>query len=476
MIDKIKRLENQASYLEPDLNQKNIWDREVLQYCDRFLREIEEIPVYSPDNGSLEQLYGQPFQENPRDMMQILSIIEQAVDRTGINPAGPGHMGYVPGGGVVPTAYGDYLAAITNRYAGITYANPGAVLTEEMCIQWMAELVGYSHTAVGNLTSGGSIATLIAMVSARDHHGLTPQTIGTAVIYATPQLHHCIHKALRIIGLDHAITRSISMNSAYKMDTDDLERQLTKDRRKGLKPFLVLGSAGSTDTGVVDPLDRIAEIATEYQCWFHIDAAYGGFFLLVEQIQSLFHGIGRSDSIVMDPHKGLFLSYGTGAVLVKDADSVLKSHHYIANYMQDAYAANHSYSPADLSPELTKHYRGLRMWLSLQLFGIAPFRAALEEKILLTQYFYSEVAKLGFTVGPKPQLSVCIFRWIPKDGDPGEFNRVLVEQIQTSGKIFLSSTTIDGVYWLRICVMVFRTHLKHVNLLLDMLAEMTAEK
>ena len=128
-------------------------------------------------------------------------------------------------------------------------------------------------------------------------------------------------------------------------------------------------------------------------------------------------------------------------------------------------------SPADLSPELTKHFRGLRLWLPLQLFGLAPFKSALDEKLMLTQYFYHEIQKLGFEVGPFPELSVMIYRYDPAEGDANEFNAKLIQYVQQDGRVFLSSTTIDGVYWLRIAILAFRTHLKTVDLCLQVLNE-----
>ena len=176
-----------------------------------------------------------------------------------------------------------------------------------------------------------------------------------------------------------------------------------------------------------------------------------------------------SDSIAIDPHKGLFLSYGIGAILIKDVGALYETHRFTANYMQDAFTLDEDPSPADLSPELTKHFRGLRMWISLQLLGVAPFRAALEEKILLCQYFYKEVQKLGFEVGPEPDLSIAIFRYVPESGDTNDFNAKLVEQIMQDGRIFLSTTTIDDVYWIRFAVLSFRTHLEQVELALQLM-------
>jgi glutamate/tyrosine decarboxylase-like PLP-dependent enzyme len=434
------------------------------------------VPVFLANDEPIKDLLDLTFEEKGRPLDVLLEVLQKYVDRTGINPAAPGHLGYVPGGGVFTTALGDFLAAVTNRYAGIYYANPGAVAMEDLCIRWMAQLVGYPENHAGNLTSGGSIATLIALTAARDHHKISPENVRKQVIYLTQQTHHCIHKALRIAALDYANIRIVPMNEAYEMDTIALQSMLERDKKDGFTPFLIVGSAGSTDLGIIDPLDKMGLLANSYGCWFHVDGAYGGFFIMVEQFRSSLAAIALSDSVVLDPHKSLFLSYGTGAVLIKNRVTALKTNYYRANYMQDAEGDYAIMNPADVSPELTKHFRGLRMWLSSQYFGIAPFRAPLEEKILLTKYFYQEVASLGFEVGPEPTLSVCLFRWTTNDIEKDNlYNKYLIEKILQSGKIFISSTTLDNIYWLRVCVMVFRTHKKQIDRFLSLLKSLRDE-
>ena len=463
-------LEKLSRPLEVDPEKRRLSTAEVIQYAERFISNIEETPVYYKEKNKLDLLQKFEFVDQGRPLRDLLEFIEIVVDGKGINPAGPGHLGYVPGGGIYPTALGDFIAAISNRYAGIYYANPGAVAMEDQCIRWMAKMVGYPADMAGHLSSGGSIATLTALTAARDHHNIVPENVRSQVIYLTQHTHHCILKALRIAALDFAQIRFVPMDDQYRMNVNALRDQVETDVREGLKPFLVVGSAGTTDTGMIDPLEEIASIARDYGCWFHVDAAYGGFFLMLEDMKVPFQGIELSDSVVLDPHKGLFLSYGTGAVIIKDRKAAFKTNCYRANYMQDADAEYSIPNPADISPELTKHFRGMRMWLSLQLLGLAPFRSTLREKLALAAYFYEEVHKLGFEVGPKPALSVCLFRI--NSGNPdadNDFNRKLTQSILDSGKIFISSTSIHDIYWLRICVMVFRTHKAHIDILLDLL-------
>ncbi len=467
MKNKIQQLEKIARQLEPNSETRTKWNAGIQQYANRFLDNIEEIKAFVTYDPNNNQLPNNPISETPISMDKLLNILQQEIDTPGLNPASGGHLAYIPGGGVFATALGDYLADITNRYAGIFYAGPGAVRLENLLLKWMCEVVGFPTTAAGNLTSGGSIANLVAITTARDAKKIRARNIENSVIYLTHQAHHSVQKAIRIAGLNEAPLHYVPTDHRFRMDMDALQKMIAQDVANGLRPFLIIASAGTTDTGAIDPFDAIADLAQQYDMWFHIDGAYGGFFVLADEVKDSLKSMHKADSITIDPHKGLFLAYGCGAVLVKDIEALKISHYYQANYMQDAHKLNTEPSPADLSPELTKHFRGLRLWFPLMLHGLAPFKAALEEKIWLTRYFYQKIQTLGFEVGPYPELSVMIYRYVPKGmtdlAEINAFNDALVQYVKKDGTVFLSSTSIDGVYWLRLAVLCFRSHLKTVD-------------
>jgi glutamate/tyrosine decarboxylase-like PLP-dependent enzyme len=473
--NRLEELEQQARLLEPDGARRAEMLERVQEYAERFLDQLEPVRAYSPDSGP-GSLAESAISEQPTSIEAVLEELHREVDTPGINPASGGHVGYIPGGGVYPSALGDFLADVTNRYSGVSFASPGAVRMERALVDWMAVLAGLPATAGGDLTSGGSTANLSAIVTAREAHAIRARNIDQTCIYMTRQAHHCVNKALRVAGLQECRLRSIPMDKAGRMRAGALRRRIRKDIGNGRSPWLVVASAGTTDTGVVDPLPAIADICTEFSLWFHIDAAYGGFFLLCEQGRAALAGIERADSIVMDPHKGLFLPYGTGAVLVRDVRQLAAAHSYEADYMQDARESRESYSPADLSAELSRPFRGLRLWMPLKLFGLAPFRAALSEKLELARYFHRELSAVpGFETGPLPDLSVVTYRYRPKKGDADEFNRKLVKALHHDGRVFVSSTLLDGHFVLRLAVLNFRTHKDTIDLLLKLLSEKAAE-
>jgi aromatic-L-amino-acid decarboxylase len=466
---RIQDIEILSKKLEGTQELRKQWTENSIHYAEQFLNSVDEIKAFTLfEEDSIREIeFG--IEEDGETIENIIDQIKTDVDIPGLNPASGGHLGYIPGGGIYSTAIGDYLAAVFNKYAGIYYAGPGVVKMENTLIRWMCKLVGFPESSLGNLTSGGSIATLIAIATARDAKGISGSSVSKAMIYLTEQAHHSVDKAIRIAGLQDAQLRYVPVDKHFRMKFKELEKQVEEDKKNGLNPFLIVSSAGTTDTGAIDPLDDISDLAQKHNIWHHCDAAYGGFFILLDEHKYKFKGIEKSDSVTIDPHKGLFLSYGTGAVLIKDVNALNSTHSYTANYMQDKIETLHEPSPADLSPELTKHFRGLRMWLSLRLFGLKVFRAALEEKILLTHYFYKEIQKMGFEVGPFPDLSVMIYRFVPENKDANEFNLNLIEAVKNDGQVFLSSTKIEGVVWLRLAVLSFRTRLSTIEYTLEIL-------
>lgn len=472
LIGRIRELQRAAAPLEPDADQRRALFEAVATHGEDYLARLPTARAFEAHVGPAEALSRLPPSEEPKALQDLLQLFRDSVEDTGIRAASAGHLAYIPGGGVYASALGDYLAAVTNAYAGVRFAGPGAVEMENLLLRWMADMAGYPAGARGNLASGGSIANLIAVVTAREAHGLRCADIPKAVAYLTAQSHHSLEKALRIAGLGECVVRRIAIDAHHRMIPAALRQAIASDRASGLRPWLVAATAGTTDVGAIDPLEPIGHIAAAEGLWYHIDAAYGGFFLLCPEVRERMRGLEQSDSMVMDPHKSLFLPYGLGAVLVKDGTLLARAHHYHADYMQDAVAGSLApESPADLSPELSKHFRGPRLWLPLLLHGVAPFRACLEEKRLLVRYFHQQVRSLGFEVGADPQLTVSTYRWVPKRGDPDSFNEALVQAIHRDGRVFVSSTRLDGRYFLRLAVLSFRTHLETIELTLQVLAE-----
>jgi len=393
----------------------------------------------------------------------LLDFLMNTVFPASINAAHPTYVAYVPGGGLYPSAVADFLGAATNRFTGAWFASPAAVRLEANVLEWFARWMGYPESARGILTSGGSLANFSAVVTARKH--LLGDDLARGVVYASDQTHHCVAKVASLAGVPEANVRLLETDERCRAVPERFEDAIRADFARGLRPFLLVGNAGTTNTGAVDPLPDLAAVARRRGLWFHVDAAYGGFFNLCDEGRRRLAGLDLADSIVLDPHKGLFVPYGSGSLLVKDGELLRRAHTMSAEYLQDVETPEGAFNPADHSPELSRAYRGLRVWLPLKLFGARAFRENLDEKLRLARYFYERIREVpGVSCPHPPDLSVVAYRFVPPPGgDANAFNRRLLQAVNRSRKLFISSTTVRGEVVLRACVLSFRTHRAEID-------------
>ena len=470
MIEELKaeimRLRDATRPLEPDAAEREVLGNQALTHALAYLDQVEDAPSNRPWAEVFAQHLDPEFTEQGRDPAAVLDYIAECVDRPGFATTSPRFMAYIPGGGLFHSGIGDLLAAVSNKYSGFASASPGAVRLENATTAWLASVIGYPPTAAGTLTSGGSIANLTGIIAARDAR----DPDGGGAVYTTRFAHHCIDKALHIAGRSGSPRRGVATDDRHRMSLEALEEALERDRADGVRPWLVVASAGTVDTGSVDPLPEIAELCRRYGAWFHVDGAYGGLFALCDDGRARLNGINLADSVALDPHKTLFLPYGTGAALVRNGTDLLHAFSATADYLTPLGESEVGPSPADLSPELTRHFRAMRLWLPLQIAGVAAFRAAQSEKLALARYFHARLAELdGFDPGPPPDLSVVAFRYVAVDGDLDDFNERLIRHVQEEGRVMLSGTRINGRFALRCAILSFRTHIEHVDEVIDAL-------
>lgn len=452
--------------LEPDADQRRILADKVLDQALAFLEANAEGPANIPASEAFAQRLDPEFSEAGRDPEEVLDYVDQCIARPGFTTTSPRFMAYIPGGALFHSALGDFLAAVSNKYSGFASASPGAVRVENACCTWLARVIGYPDTSAGTLTSGGSLANLTAVVTARDARDAQ----GGGAVYMTRFVHHCVDKALHIAGRGGAPKRLIATDERCRMDPEALQAAIERDLADGIRPWMVIASAGTIDTGSVDPLGQIADICARHDVWLHVDGAYGGLFALCGEGRAKLEGIERADSVALDPHKTLFLPYGTGAALVRDGSQLLRAFSATAEYIRPLGESEVGHSPADLSPELTRHFRALRLWLPLQLAGVSAFRAAQQEKLGLARYFHAALSELPeFEAGPPPDLSVVAFRYSPEGVDADEASERLLQHLQREGRVMLSGTRIDGRFHLRCAILSFRTHVEHVDEAIDAL-------
>ncbi len=423
-----------------------------------------------------------PIAETPMEggIDAVLARLERAFAAS-LATAGPGYLAYVPGGGLPAAAVADLLAGVMNRYAGLSEAAPGPCALEDDVVRFLARAVGYGPESGGVLLSGGSLANFSALVAAREAVLGAGADLRAATIYTTSEAHHSVVKSARLAGIPPAHVRRVATDERLRMDPGDLARAVAADRAAGRVPFCVVTSAGTTNTGAIDPLGDVADVAAREGLWHHVDGAYGGAFVLCAQGRARLAGIERADSVTLDPHKGLFLPYGTGCLLVRDRETLLRAFSMGASYLQDFDAAAEAIpSPGHLGPELSRPFRGLRLWLAFALHGAAAFRSALSEKLTLARRLADglrDLADRGVPVelADEPQLSVVPFRLARRPDQTlaraNAENAAFLRAITARGRVFLSSTMLPGpdgpIYTLRACVLSFRTHADRIDALCE---------
>jgi len=471
---KLKQLRKLAAPLESSSTTRITRLQKVSEHAERFLECLPEHDVYSAAGSREEAMAAFEIPESPESLDDALHTLDEYVDWSGHNLGSSRFFAYIPSGGLYEAALADYLAAVSNRYSGVGAAAPGATRLEHTMLRWLASVVGYPATAEGDLTSGGRMATLSAIVAAREARNVKSTDVTSSVVYLTAHTHHTFRKALHVAGLSDCKIREVPLDANMRMDCAVLREHLQEDRNAGLRPWLIAASAGTTDAGAVDPLNEIADIASKFDVWMHVDAAYGGAFALCDEGRRRLAGIERSDSLILDPHKGFFLPGGIGVVLVRDGQQLFDAYHARGAYMQDI-AGDTERSPCDYSAELTRPFRALRFWLPFKLHGSRAFAAALDEKLLLAQYFYEECGKIpGIELGPYPDLSVVTFRFCPESTDADTASRALIDAIHQDGRVFMATTTITDRFTIRMAILTYNTHIEDVDLALQVINECTA--
>ncbi len=438
--------------------------------AERVLDHVETLAEqgasYSGGGEALSAAVAEPMPETGEPFDGLMDLLFDRLVPASYNTAGPGFLAYIPGGGLVESAIADLVAGVTNRYTTVWLAAPGLYQLEANVIRWFCEMVGYGEGSGGVLTSGGSLANLSAIVVAR--HERLPENFLNGTIYVSEQVHHSVVKAATLAGFPARNVRRIPVDEAFAVRLDRMEEAIQADRRSGLEPFLVVGSAGTTNTGAVDDLPGLAALARREGMWLHCDAAYGGFFMLTERGRQRMAGIAEADSITLNPHKGLFLPYGNGCLLARDLGALERAHALRGEYMPPSAGGPGRPDICDISPELSRDFRGLRAWLPIKLHGAAAFRRQLDEKLDLAEWAERRLRETpGIEIVAPARLSLVAFRLRP-GGVGGEaldaLNRRLLERINARQDVFLTGTVLERGFVLRICVLSFRTHEEHLRI------------
>jgi aromatic-L-amino-acid/L-tryptophan decarboxylase len=442
---------------------------QVTKLVSEYLATISERPVRA-DNyaGKTTEAIDTELSAEGVPFEQLLAECRTIMDLSRHN-GHPRFFGYVASPSTPVGAYADLVASALNANITCWRSGPAGTEVERMVVRWLGSLIGYSGQANGLLTSGGSMANMIALlIASRRHSNVGRQGLWNAgppmTVYASEEVHMSIAKAADILGIGRDQVRVIACDERQRMRVDALRQSIKADLREGLRPFCVVGSAGTVNTGVVDPLSEIANVADEFELWFHIDGAYGAPGVLDERKKHLFAGLDRADSVSLDPHKWLYVPVDAGCLLFRDAAAAKGAFSTEdADYIQTlGYADEEAFAFWDYGVELSRRFRALKVWMTLQYYGTSRLAEAISEDISLAAYLGQLVSEADdFELLAPVELSICCFRYVPQLGmseeDLNELNERVMGLVQRGGRAYLSNATVNGRFALRACITNFRT-------------------
>jgi len=372
-------------------------------------------------------------------------------------PNVPGFFGYVFGSGEPVGALGDFAASVVNQNVTAWRSGPAAASIERTVVRWLAESVGCAGFA-GSLTGGGSSANLMALCMAREARcPANEDGAQGGLIYASTEAHMSMPKAVALLGLGRRNLRTIPVDERFRMKIDALEEAVRHDLKQGLIPMAVVATAGTVATGSIDPLDEIADLCQRHGLWMHVDGAYGALAALAAPEK--FCGMGRCDSISLDPHKWLYQPADCGCLLYRDAAAARKAFSFSGDYarvLSDDPIEGFAFF--EESMELSRRFRALKIWLSLRYHGMRAFRESIAENMRLAQALKQAIeAEPKLELMAPVELSAVCFRYVASAGDLDALNSRLLKEVIRRGRVFISNATIGGKFALRACIVNHRS-------------------
>lgn len=435
-------------------------EESIKEFVEHFVTEKRELKAHQiayqidPEQlNEVEEIFKIGQEAKPIDI--VVKKMMQSVFKNNTHLSHPRFFGFVPSNASTLSWLGDIMTTAYNLHMGSQATSPMAYEVEEQILSWLCDKVGFEgHHRGGLFVSGGSMANMTGLIAARDKH-LDPKDFNRGVAYVSDQTHSSVAKALRLIGINPENVRSIATDDEFKMDISLLKENIENDLKNDLKPFCIIGSTGTTNTGSIDPLNEIADLCEKYKLWFHIDGAYGASAILSEKHKHLLAGIDRCDSLSWDAHKWLFQTYGCAMCLVQNTNDLIKSFHTHPEYLDDIEAPLGQINQWDLGMEMTRPARGIKLWLTLQVLGEKFFVEAVEHGFQLSAWAYDELLKKKhWEIVSKPSLAILNFRFAPEDLSASEcdqLNQKVSQKMIKNGFAGVFTTILKGKKVLRIC-------------------------
>jgi aromatic-L-amino-acid decarboxylase len=425
--------------------------------ADHFAN-VQKGPVGAKaDPARMVALFDQDPPETGCDPNELLAQLKRDVFPNNLHVDHPRFFAFVPGPNNFVSTMADTLAAGFNVFNGTWLGGSAAAAVELGIVRWLCRICGFPESAGGLFVSGGSMANLTGLVAARN--ALLHDRIEGATIYFSDQTHSSVQRALHVIGFLREQMRKLPSDENFRLSIQGLGKAIAEDRANGLHPFCVIANAGTTNTGAVDPLNELADLAANEKMWLHVDGAFGAAAILSERGKEMLHGIDRADSISLDPHKWLFQPFECGCVLVRDVALLRSAFQIKPDYLRDVHRNAAEFNPADHGVQLTRNFRALKVWLSLQTFGMAAFREAIARGFELAEIAERELrVRQGWEILSPAQMATVCFRF----GNSDELQTQLVDTMMKDEYALLTSTTLRGAVALRLCTINPRTTEKDI--------------
>jgi glutamate/tyrosine decarboxylase-like PLP-dependent enzyme len=454
--------------------------RRLVEEIASLLASLPRRPVTRDETPTaLRALLPATLPEEGADPVRLLAEATPLLADHSLLNGHPRFFGYITASAAPLGALADLLASAVNPNVGGWQLSPMATEIEGQCVRWIAELIGMPAPTEGLLVSGGNMANFACFLAARRAKaGEALRVDGLRsgprlLVYASTETHTWVQKAADLFGHGTASIRYLPVRDDLTVDADALLRQIDEDRRRGDRPFLLIGNAGTVSTGAIDPLPRLAAIAREHDLWFHADGAYGAPAVLAEQAPPDLAGLREADSVAIDPHKWLYAPLEAGCALVRHPGALRDAFSYTPPYYRfEGEAEDPRINYFELGMQNSRTFRALKVWLGLRQAGRAGYRAMIEDDIRLARELHRLVEVEPGLEAWTQGLSVTTFRYVPADLRPGtpevdaylnELNEELLHRIKLGGEIFLSNAVVRDTFLLRACVVNFRTALADVE-------------
>jgi aromatic-L-amino-acid/L-tryptophan decarboxylase len=429
----------------------------------------------APDSAPMKSLCAPP-PEQPTPFADILRDFRQYVEPWAFRVNHPRFAAFIPGAPSFPSILGDWLTAAANFFTGVWLEASGPTQVETTVLDWFRQWIGMPETTRGVLTTGGSEANLTALVAARERVPFSDH--GRMVLYVADQRHWSVDRAAKVMGLHPSQVRPVPVDHEFRLRGEALSSIVRRDHGEGLLPWAVVANAGATNTGAVDVLKEIAAVCRSERLWLHVDAAYGWAAVLTPEGRADLDGIGEADSVTLDPHKWLAQTFDVGCVLVRDGRLLPQTFATRPDYLQDVTPNEGEINYADHGIALTRRFRALKIWVSVQMLGLSWFRDLIRHGCRLADYAQAALEATGvFEILSPRRLSIVCFRYVPdaRTGQLDEWNSLLLKALRETGRAFLSSTRLGGVFAIRMCFINWRTCAADVDEIVALLVRLGAE-